>query len=229
HTLKLCRPSLEEAGAMTMAHDLIDQFSPMDDGDKPLATWYAQGHSDGLGDRLLMFDNTSAPSWEILRFRPWIGCDKRFEAALRAQIERLMSFHHPAFPLVRPIKELGREDGLAVVSTFAPGPRLSDALKKPRSAAFAVRLIRQLVPALAALQQHAPGLAHGVLNAERIIVTAEGGLMIREHMVGAAVGSLELTGARLWSELGVVASPRRSDVPTLDCRSDIIELGLVAL
>src|SRR5215510_1839862 len=109
---------------MTMAHDLIiDQFPPGDDGDKPLATWYAQGHSDGLGDRLLMFDNTSAPSWEILRFRPLLAQDARFEAAIRERVEQLASFQHPTFPAVRPIAELGQEDGLAVVSTFAPGPR----------------------------------------------------------------------------------------------------------
>ena len=43
---------------------------------------------------------------------------------------------------------------LAVVSTYAPGMRLSEALKKPRGAAFAMRMLRQLMPALAALQQH---------------------------------------------------------------------------
>src|SRR5262245_18472305 len=105
--------------AMTMAHDLvIDRFSPMVDREKPLATWYAQGHSDGLGDRLLMFDNTSAPSWEILRFKPAIASNDRFDATLRERVEQLASFHHPAFPKVRRIKELGHEDDLAVVSTY---------------------------------------------------------------------------------------------------------------
>jgi hypothetical protein len=215
---------------MTMAHDLIiDQYSPMAEGDKPLATWYAQGHSDGLGDRLLMFDNTSAPSWEILRFRPALGRDPKFEAALRERVERLTSFHHPAFPVVRPIKELGQGDGLAVVSTYAPGMRLSEALKKPRGAAFAVRMLRQLVPALAALQQHGPGIAHGLLDVDRIVVTAQGRLTIREHMVGSALGSLELSAARLWGEFGILASPIRTTTPTLDGRSDIIQMGLVVL
>jgi hypothetical protein len=215
---------------MTMAHDLIiDQYSPMAEGDKPLATWYAQGHSDGLGDRLLMFDNTSAPSWEILRFRPALGRDPKFEAALRERVERLASFHHPAFPVVRPIKELGQEDGLAVVTTYAPGMRFSEALKKPRGAAFVVRMLRQVVPALAAFQEHGPGIAHGALDVDRIVVTAQGRLTIREHMVGAALASLELSAARLWGEFGILASPIRTTTPTLDSRSDIIQLGLVAL
>ena len=144
---------------MSVAHSLIiDQLSPPVDGEQHLATWYTQGHSDGLGDRLLMFDNTSAPSWEILRFRPALARDQRFEAALRQRVEQLASFRHPAFPLVRPLKGLGHEDGLAVVSTFAPGLRLSEAMNRPRSVAFAVRLIRQLVPAIAALQQHGPNI-----------------------------------------------------------------------
>src|SRR5262249_50354788 len=174
-----------------MAHDLIiDQFAPGGDGDRPLATWYAQGHSDALGDRLLMFDNTSAPSWEILRFRPSLARESGFEAAIRQQVERLASFQHPAFPMVRPIQELGQEDGLAVVSTFAPGPRLSEAMKKPRSVMFAMRMLRQLVPAIAALEEHGLGIAHGALTAERIVVKAEGGLMVREHMIGPALASL---------------------------------------
>src|SRR5262245_39945801 len=171
-----------------MAHDLIiDQFPPAGDGETHLATWYAQGHSDALGDRLLMFDNTSAPSWEILRFKPSLARHSGFEAAIRDEVARVGQFRHPAFPIVRPIQELGLEDGLAVVSTFAPGLRLSEALKKPRSVTFAVRMIRQLAPALAALQDHGVGIVHGALNVERIVVTAEGGLMIREHMIGAAL------------------------------------------
>ena len=179
---------------MSTAQDLIiDQFAPMVESGTRLTTWYAQGHSDGLGDRLLMFDNTSAPSWEILRFNPTLARDPRFETALRHRVERLSTFHHQAFPLVRSIKELGHEGGLAVVSTYVSGVRLSDALKKPRSAEFALQLIRQLMPALNALHEHAPAIAHGALTLDRVVLTAEGRLMIREHMVGSAIEGLELS------------------------------------
>ena len=61
---------------MTTARDLIvDQSAAMVESGARLTTWYAQGHADGLGDRLLMFDNTSAPSWEILRFKPALARD----------------------------------------------------------------------------------------------------------------------------------------------------------
>jgi hypothetical protein len=213
---------------MITVHD-IDEFVPEDGPEKRLTTWYAQGHSDGLGDRLLMFDNTSAPSWEILRFKRTLAGDARFDAAVRQRVERLSTFHHPAFPLVRPIEALGQEDGLAVVSTHVAGAPLADALSKPRSVAFAIRLIRQLVPALEALQQHAPGIAHGALSADRIVLGPEGRLIIREHMVGSALESLELPTARLWSDFHILAPPTRATTPPLDQRSDVMQLALVAL
>jgi hypothetical protein len=215
----------------TTAHDLIiDQFIPSVENSKRLTTWYAQGLSDGLGDRLLMFDNTNAPSWEILRFKPALARDQRFEAALRRRVESLSSFQHPAFPTVRPITELGQEEGLAVVSTYQAGVSLSEGLKKPKNATFAVRLLRQLVPAVSALQQHATGLAHGALTVDRLMLTAEGRLMVREHMVGAAIQSLELPEATLWREFGILVpvSPA-STTPALDERCDVVQLALVVL
>jgi hypothetical protein len=212
---------------MNTGHDLLlDQFSSEGGPDKRLTTWYAQGQSDGFGDRLLMFDNTNAPSWEILRFKPILAREARFDAALRERVEQLTSCQHDAFPLVRPIKRLGHEDGLAVVSTYSGGASLAEALKKPRSAEFALRLIRQLVPALAALQRVGPGVAHGAVTVDRIILSADGRLMIREHMVGLALDSLEWPPARLWAEFGIIV-PRST--ARIDERTDITQLGLVVL
>src|SRR5262249_30690164 len=84
-------------------------------------------------------------------------------------------------------------------------------------------------PALAALQEHAPGLAHGALNVERVVVTAEGGVMIREHMIGAALASLGLSATSLWSDFGVVVPPTQFAAPALDARSDVAQIGLIIL
>jgi PEGA domain len=214
---------------MNQAHDLLlDQFPSEPGHDKRLTTWYAQGQSDGFGDRLLMFDNTNAPSWEILRFKPILAREPRFDAALRERVEQLAGFQLDAFPLVRPIKRLGHDDGLAVVSTYSGGASLSEALKKPRSAEFALRIIRQLVPALAALQRVGPGVAHGAVTVDRIILSADGRLMIREHMVGQALDSLEWSAARLWTEFGILV-PRSSAAVHIDERTDITQLGVVVL
>src|SRR6185295_19114836 len=188
------------------AQELIkDEFGPTDENGRRLTTWYAQGHSDALGDRLLMFDNTSAPSWEILRFKPELAADARFETELRHRAGQLSSFRHPAFPVVRPITELELDEGLAVVTTYTSGVSLSEGLNKPRSATFAVRLLRQLVPAVAALQQHGPDISHGAITVERLVLTAEGRLMVREHMVGSAIERLQLSAATLWSDFGLLA------------------------
>ena len=45
------------------------------------ASWYAPGLSDGLGDRLLMFDNAGGASLELLRFRPEFSRAPLFEDA----------------------------------------------------------------------------------------------------------------------------------------------------
>jgi hypothetical protein len=205
-----------------------DHFAPEAGDDKRLTTWYAQGQSDALGDRLLMFDNTNAPSWEILRFKPALAREPRFEAALRQRVELLAAFQHDSFPQVRPIKRLGHDDGLAVVSTYSGGASLSEALRKPRSPEFALRLIRQLVPALTALQRLGPGMAHGALTVDRISLNADGRLMIREHMVGAALESLEWPAAKFWSELGVLV-PRTPAAVKIDERTDIAQLALIVL
>ena len=209
--------------------DLIkDEFGPTDESGKRLTTWYAQGYSDALGDRLLMFDNTSAPSWEILRFKPDLAADARFETELRHRVDQLSSFRHPAFPVVRPITELDLDEDLAVVSTYASGVSLSDGLKKPRSAMFAVRLLRQLVPAIASLQQHGPGISHGAITLERLVLTAEGRLMVREHMVGSSIERLQLSPMTLWSEFGLLV-PASSGTANLGPRCDVVQMALAAL
>src|SRR5688572_25085777 len=214
---------------MITAHDLLlDQFPDEAGTDKRLTTWYAQGQSDGFGDRLLMFDNTNAPSWEILRFKPSLTREPRFEAALRERVEQLTGFQHDAFPLVRPIKRLGTDDGLAVVSTYGGGASLAEALKRPRSAEFALRLIRQLVPALAALQRIGAGVAHGAVTGDRIMLSADGRLVIRGYRVGQWLVTLDCPAVKLSTEFGILV-PRSSGSVRIDERTDITQLAVVVL
>jgi len=215
---------------MTIAHDLIvDRIPRVEGTHEHLASWYTQGLSDGLGDRLLMFDNTNAPSWELLRFRPEFAAAVGFETALRERVERLGQFRHSSFTTVRSVEELGSGDGLALVATYAPGRRLSEAFSTPRSADAVVPLLTQLTSALAALQQYGDGIAHGALTADRIMVTRDGRLIIREHVLGSALQRLGLSSARLWADLGVVVVPTDRAIPSLDCRTDVVQLALIAL
>src|SRR5437667_3120808 len=112
---------------MNRAHDLL--VEPPDraaTSPAAIASSYTQGTSDGLGDRLLMFDNTAAASLELLRFRPMLANAPGFEQALRASVHRLLAFKHPSFAQARSVQRLEGDDGLALISRHVDGKHLSD-------------------------------------------------------------------------------------------------------
>src|SRR5690349_4245434 len=113
---------------MTRARPLVtlDSDSPSDESRRSLASWYAPGFSDGLGDRLLMFDNTGAASLELLRFRPELTATPSFEDALRRRADELRQFSHPSVAKIRKVEWLGDGEGLALVSNYTTGRRLSE-------------------------------------------------------------------------------------------------------
>ncbi|HUL74112.1 MAG TPA: PEGA domain-containing protein [Vicinamibacterales bacterium] len=212
---------------------IVDDTAPSTSARPGRASWYTPGLSDGLGDRLLLFDNSTASPLELLRFKREFSTSPAFEAALRQRVQQLEHFKHPAFGRVRAVEWLGAGEGLALVSNQTPGRRLSELVHEARGPTYARELIRQLAPALAALHQHDEGVAHGVLTADRIIVTPEGKLVIVEHVLGSALESLPLSANRLRSDLGLAVAPSRSsadgDVVALDGKADLIQLGFVAL
>ena len=200
----------------------------------PVASWYAQGMADGLGDRLMMFDNTAAASLELLRFRPELATAPGFERALRESLQRLAFFKHPSFGQARAVEYLDGDDGLALVSTHTPGKRLYEMFQSrhPRAGmhpAFVTWLIRQLAPAVADFHAHGRGIAHGALTAERIILTPDGRVVIVEHVIGAALDQLRLSPNQLWRDLGVIAVTGFDGEVRLNGHADVVQLGLVAL
>src|ERR1700674_2665336 len=138
------------------------------------ASWYAQGVSDAIGDRLLMFDNSDGPSLELLRFSWKLASSPGFENALRERVELFSQFRHPSFAKVRAVEKLEPKNDLTLVSNRVAGKRLSDGLAAVRGPAFAMWSIRELVPALVSLQQQGRGVAHGALTTDRIVLTSEG-------------------------------------------------------
>src|SRR5262245_36134304 len=103
---------------MTVAdRSVTDRLHALTAQPRPVASWYTQGHSDAIGDRLLMFDNTGTPSLELLRFRPEVVATSGFEDALRERVYLIQRFTHPAFPEIRAIEYLEGTDDLTLVST----------------------------------------------------------------------------------------------------------------
>ena len=205
------------------------QHAPASTPVQPLASWYAQGLADGLGDRLLMFDNSEAPSLELLRFHQELAQAPGFEAALREQVRRLARFEHPAFARVRSVQRLEPDDDLALISNYTDGKRLSEVLHRARGPAAAAALIRQLAPALAQFQQHGDGNSHGLLDPNRIVVSPEGRLTIVEHAVGPAIDTLALRHFQL-AALGIPLPPAlEGSSARLDAATDWYQLGLVVM
>ena len=203
------------------------------DAPRPLASWYTEGVSDGVGDRLLMFDNSGTTSLELLRFRPELVAERRFEDALRDRVARLRDFSHPAFPQIRAVERLDA-GGLALISTATSGKRLAEIFRSHRARngvhpAFAAWLVRDLTTALAEFQRQGDDIAHGCLTPDRIVMTPEGRLMIVEHVLGAALDSLQRPPSRLCVDFGLLAPDNGGGAAKLDRRTDVIQLGWIVL
>src|SRR5665213_696317 len=132
---------------------------------------------DGLGQRLRVVDPVRNEPVDMLCLRGELTSVPAFEFALRERVSRLAGFRHPCYAAVHSVERLkDRASTLALVSDSTAGVRLSEIL------AFAERehvtldidaalcLLRQLVPAVAMLHEHAPDTAHGAIAPERLVI-----------------------------------------------------------
>ena len=170
-----------------------------------LVAWYAEGFSDILGDRLRLFDN-AGPALELLRFHPAVATLPGFDGAVRARVEALANFSHPSFARVRTLKLLDDpHPQLALVSELVAGERLSTVLRAAEArgarldATCAIWVLRHLLPALDAFHEATGGASHRLLDADRVVVTPDGGVAITEYVFGGLAEELLL-------------APRTSDV-----------------
>ena len=191
---------------------------------------------DGLGERRRLTNPSQTERFDVLCLDWKLTSVPAFEPALRARVARLAAFHHPGFAAVRGLQRVGDPPSstLAVASDMTPGLRLSELLAAAGKKAIAfdvgiaVFLIRQLVAAIAALHEDGDDLSNGAIALERLVLTPDARLVVVEHMLGPAIEELQFTHARLWEDLRV-AAPRTTAPPQLDQRSDVMQLGIVAL
>jgi hypothetical protein len=199
-----------------------------------LVSWYAEGFADPFGERLLLFDN-AGPALELLRFHGALTSQRGFELVVRRRAEQLTAFNHPLFAKVRSVTTLDEpQPQLALVSELVRGERLTTLLQSAEHASLrpdpgsAVWLLRQLLPAVAALHDAGAGLPHGILGTNRIVVTPEGRLAITEHTLCGSLEGLGLSAAGLWRQFGVAARERGGRA-MLDLGTDVTQIALVAL
>ena len=190
---------------------------------------------DGLGRRYRAAATLdSVTPLEVLRLRPDLTAVPAFEFALRERVARLSDFQHPSFARIRKLDKLNDGHGtVTLTSERAAGDRLSRILAEAEGAgpvfdvSLALHLVRQLIAAVAALHQHAR-IAHGAIALERLFVTPRGELIVVEYALGAALEQLKYSRERYWKELRV-ALPPGAGMPQFDERTDLVQVGMVAL
>lgn len=188
---------------------------------------------DGLGERRYAIGTVSEPL-EVLKLSSVLSSVSSFDFALRERAARLAGFRHEAYGRVRSIELDRRTSALLVTSDYVAGIRVSALLAEAQKRALplefnAVRsLVRQLVTAAAALHSAAPDVGNGAIALERLVLAPTGRLTIVEYVLGAALEQLGHTRARYWRELAV-ALPGTVGAPAFDARTDVTQIGAVAL
>ena len=173
---------------------------------------------DGLGERHNILDPSGSETLEVLCVRDELAAVPSFEFALRERVSRLATFRHSSFVRVRAVERMtDRHATLAIVSDSAAGTRLSDLLVQSADRRInldinsALCLIRQLVPAVAALtntRETSRDLPRGdrARTADR---QPTGRLLIVEYVMGAALEQVRFTPERYWHDLRL-AVPKTS-------------------
>jgi hypothetical protein len=189
---------------------------------------------DGLGVRRQTVGAGEQPL-DVLILHEELAAVPAFEASVRQRIEQFATFQHPAFTRARGLGRLSKgQSRLVVASDRAEGVRLSRLLSTaeqrliPLEIDAAFCLLRQLVPAVAALHERGSDSCHGALAPERLVVTATGEIVVVEHVFGAALEHLRFSHERYWKELRV-ALPFTGGLPRFDRRADVTQIGTIAL
>ena len=187
---------------------------------------------DSLGDRRTAPDSSGPETLELLYFRREIASAPSFESALRERTSHLATFRDAQYARIHGIEP--REGTLALVSERIAGVRLSQLLELAEREPLALNInaglaiLRQLVPAVAVLHETARDVAHGAIGPERLVVTPDARLVVVEHVLGGALEQLRFSSERYWRELRIPV-PRSPGSPRFDQRTDVTQIGAVAL
>lgn len=190
---------------------------------------------DGLGERFLLTDPESGDVLELLRLVPTFTAIAGFGPAIVKQAKQLEGFEHFAFARVRRVEPLqSAQDSILILSDRIPGIRLSGLLRQVQYSGQAIDvpvalgLTRYLLSAIETLHVQGSDAVHGALGPERVVVTPQGRLVILEYILGPALRSLELNRPELWNRFRI-AAPSSAGLPRFDHRTDVAQVGLVAL
>jgi hypothetical protein len=189
--------------------------------------------TDGLGARVRLAER-GGDELEVLRLAREFVAVPTFEFALRERVGRLAGFRHASYARVRRVDRFDDGSVLGIVSEHAAGVRLSEILARAEERPFeidisaALCLVRQLVPAIAALHEVAREIAHGAMAPERLLVTSQARVIVTDYVLGSAIDQLRLSRERLWKDLRIAVPPGAGS-PRLDHRADLMQVGVASL
>ncbi|MBI1874389.1 MAG: hypothetical protein HYS05_10965 [Acidobacteria bacterium] len=190
---------------------------------------------DGLGERFLLTDPDSGDVLELLRLVPTFTAIAGFGPAVIKQAKQLEAFEHFAFAPIRRVEPLqSTQDSILILSDRIPGIRMSGLLRQVQHSGQAIEvpvalgLTRYLLSAIETLHVQGPDAVHGAIGPERVVVTPRGRLVILEYILGPAFRTLELNRPELWNRYRI-AAPSSAGLPRFDHRTDVAQVGLVAL
>jgi hypothetical protein len=192
----------------------------------PATSTTSSGFVDGLGRRVLAFDREEGVMLERLVLRPELAA---FEGILRDRVERLGGLEDER--LARPRTVEREAGGLAVVSEFVPGSRLSDLLETSANLGHApgvdaaLGFLLDVLPALCGLHAGV-GFAHGTITPSRTVLTPAGQIVLLDGIYGDALTYLRYSRHRLWLEFGIATASGGS---RLDQRADIAQAALAGV
>jgi hypothetical protein len=192
----------------------------------PATSTTSSGFADGLGRRVLAFDREEGVMLERLVLRPELAA---FEGILRDRVERLGGLEDER--LARPRTVEREAGGLAVVSEFVPGSRLSDLLETSAGLGHApgvdaaLGFLLDVLPALCGLHAGV-GFAHGTITPSRTVLTPAGQIVLLDGIYGDALSYLRYSRRKLWLEFGIATA---SGPSRLDQRADIAQAALAGV
>jgi hypothetical protein len=183
---------------------------------------------DGLGTRSIVRDDRLGPVETLVVAHGLASAT--CEEAIRSRTSRLSGVG-----LAAPVHRVERVGGeLRVTSGSVNGMRLSTMLAQLEMGSLVIpdsgilELVSRVFRAAADLQRALGHLGHGALNPAHVVLTEAGTIVLTDCVYGSALESLEWSRERLWQTFGL-ALPSAAGFVRFDCRSDVTELGALAL
>jgi hypothetical protein len=191
------------------------------------------GHRDQLGDRIVAERTTGLRS-EALALDPTLLTGEDAISILQWAVQEVTDIAHPALRTPREVQRVNNgERPVVLVSDYMPGTRVSQWLDTrkgvPPATGTVLHIARQVGSALRTINEHAPGLHHGTVNLDRVLLTPDGRVILVEAGVGLCLAKQSHRRAEEWWEHYGIAVPFSPDVPAFGAATDAFQLGLLVL